>query len=137
MVASASGSPPLLKIENLQTYLFLRRGVVRAVDGVNLEMHAGETLGLVGESGSGKTMTSLSILRMLPKPGGRIVIEELDVRSFGIKLVALAEKLALMRSHFLSPTQISAMFCSDHVHVHVVADGSTAWIVVDKENIRI
>jgi ubiquinone/menaquinone biosynthesis C-methylase UbiE len=77
--------------------------------------------------------TARELLRIL-KPGGRLVIEELDVHSFGIKLVALAEKLALMRSHFLSPMQITRMFRSDHVHVHVAGDGATAWIVVDKEN---
>ena len=42
-------------------------------------------------------------------PGGRIVIEEPDIRAFGVKLLALAEKLALMRSHFLSPHQIASL----------------------------
>ena len=61
---------PLLKVENLQTHLHLRRGVVKAVDGISFEVHEGETLGIVGESGSGKTMTCLSILQLLPKFGG-------------------------------------------------------------------
>jgi len=65
--------PKLLRVENLQTHIFLRRGVVRAVDGIDLELAAGETLGIIGESGSGKTMTCLSLLRLLPKAGGRIV----------------------------------------------------------------
>jgi len=63
----------LLKVENLQTHLHLKRGVLRAVDGISLEVGEGETLGLVGESGSGKTLTGLSLLRLLPKGSGRIV----------------------------------------------------------------
>jgi oligopeptide/dipeptide ABC transporter ATP-binding protein len=69
---SPARAAPLLKVENLKTHLTLARGVVRAVDGVDLEVAERETLGVVGESGSGKTMTSLSILRLLPKPMGRI-----------------------------------------------------------------
>jgi peptide/nickel transport system ATP-binding protein len=61
---------PLLKVENLQAHLHLRRGVVKAVDGISFEVQEGETLGLVGESGSGKTMTCLSILQLLPAHGG-------------------------------------------------------------------
>jgi len=62
----------LLTIQNLKTYFFTRRGVVRAVDGIDLSVDKGETLGLVGESGCGKTVTGLSILRLIPVPG-RIV----------------------------------------------------------------
>jgi oligopeptide/dipeptide ABC transporter ATP-binding protein len=63
---------PLLQVEDLRTYVFTRRGVVKAVDGVSFSLAPGETLGIVGESGSGKTMTSLSLLRLVP-PGGKIV----------------------------------------------------------------
>jgi peptide/nickel transport system ATP-binding protein len=63
----------VLKVENLQAHLSLKRGVLKAVDGVSFTLHERETLGVVGESGSGKSMTSLAILRLLPKPAGRIV----------------------------------------------------------------
>jgi oligopeptide/dipeptide ABC transporter ATP-binding protein len=89
MITSARAKPPLLKVENLKTYLYLKRGVVRAVDGVDLEVAEGETLGIVGESGSGKTMTSLSMLRLLPKPSGRIV--EGSITLDGTDLVKLSE----------------------------------------------
>jgi peptide/nickel transport system ATP-binding protein len=81
--------PPLLRVENLKTHLILKRGVVRAVDGVNLTVDEGETLGIVGESGSGKTMTCLSILRLLPNSGEQSItgLIELD----GTDLLALSE----------------------------------------------
>jgi oligopeptide/dipeptide ABC transporter ATP-binding protein len=65
---------PLLDIKQLRTYFVSAKGtrVVKAVDGVSFSLNEGETLGVVGESGSGKTVTSLSILRLLP-PAARIV----------------------------------------------------------------
>jgi oligopeptide/dipeptide ABC transporter ATP-binding protein len=63
---------PLLDVRDLRTYFHMRRGVVKAVNGVSFQVMRGETLGLVGESGSGKTVTCLSILRLLPQ-GARIV----------------------------------------------------------------
>ena len=63
----------VLEVEDLHTYFFTRLGVVKAVDGVSFSLRQGETLGIVGESGCGKTMTALSLLRLVPKPGARIV----------------------------------------------------------------
>ena len=62
-----------LEVINLKTQFFTRRGVVKAVDGVSFNVERGETFGLVGESGCGKSMTCLSIMRLVPEPGGRIV----------------------------------------------------------------
>jgi oligopeptide/dipeptide ABC transporter ATP-binding protein len=63
----------LLKVEDLRTHFFTSRGVVKAVDGVSFSLDEQQTLGLVGESGCGKTVTGLSILRLEPKPAGKIV----------------------------------------------------------------
>jgi peptide/nickel transport system ATP-binding protein len=68
---------PLLEIRGLRTYFFSDAGVVKAVDGVDLDIMSGEVLGLVGESGSGKSVTALSILRLVPDPPGRIVDGEI------------------------------------------------------------
>ena len=62
-------SKKILQIENLKTYFDTFAGLVKAVDGVSIEVNEGETLGLVGESGSGKSVTALSILQIVPRPG--------------------------------------------------------------------
>jgi peptide/nickel transport system ATP-binding protein len=64
---------PLLDIRGLKTYFDTDEGKVRAVDGVDLSIHRGETLCVVGESGSGKTVTALSVLKLIAMPPGRIV----------------------------------------------------------------
>jgi ABC-type dipeptide/oligopeptide/nickel transport system ATPase component len=63
----------LLEVKGLKTHFFTDEGVVRAVDGIDLYINKGETLGIVGESGSGKSVTALSIMRLIPTPPGRIV----------------------------------------------------------------
>ncbi len=63
----------VLQVRDLATYFELRRGVVKAVDGVSFDLRRGEVLGLVGESGCGKSLTALSIMRLLPKGGARTV----------------------------------------------------------------
>jgi peptide/nickel transport system ATP-binding protein len=62
----------LLEIENLSVHFHIPEGVARAVDGISFHLAAGETIGLVGESGCGKSVTSLSILGLIPSPPGRI-----------------------------------------------------------------
>ena len=80
----------LLRVENLRTYFRAGNGVIRAVDGVDLSLEEGQTLGVVGESGSGKSMTALSIMRLIDppgrlEPGSRVLFSGRD-------LVTLSEK---------------------------------------------
>ena len=79
----------ILRVEDLRTYFFTEAGVVKAVDGINFQLNEGESLGFVGESGSGKSMTALSILGVIPRPG-RIVSGGIFFR--GENLVGKPEK---------------------------------------------
>jgi demethylmenaquinone methyltransferase/2-methoxy-6-polyprenyl-1,4-benzoquinol methylase len=86
------------------------------VDALHHVVHQGETV--------------RELFRVI-KPGGRLVIEEPDLRTFAVKLIAVAEKLALMRSHFLSPPQIAALLPSD-AKVKVESEKNTAWVIAEK-----
>jgi peptide/nickel transport system ATP-binding protein len=88
-IAPRGNAELVLDVVGLQTYLFTRLGIVKAVDDVSFSVHAGETLAIVGESGCGKTMTSLSLMRLVPSPPGRIVGGA--IRLGGRDLVALDE----------------------------------------------
>lgn len=66
------------------------------------------------------------------KKGGRIIIVEPDVRLFSVKLVALAEKIALMRSHFISPEKISDLFDYQDAVRRIDKDGFNSWITIEK-----
>lgn len=84
------GSQSLLVLDRLQTSFYRKGREVRAVDGVSLEVHAGEVVGLVGESGCGKSATALSILRLIPSPPGKIVGGKILLN--GNDLLALNDK---------------------------------------------
>ena len=86
---SKKNESKILEIKNLHTYFYTEDGVVKAVDGVDLEVYEGEVLGLVGESGSGKTVTAMSILKLIPQPPGKIV--EGDIIFKGQSLIDMSE----------------------------------------------
>ncbi len=79
---------PLLEVADLRTHFGTQDGVVRAVDGVSFSIDPGETVGIVGESGCGKSVTSMSILRLIQEPPGRIAG---SVRFNGRDLLTLSE----------------------------------------------
>ena len=79
----------LLQVKDLRTWFYTLEGIVKAVDGVSFDLKQGESLGLVGESGCGKTMTTLSILRLIASPPGKIVQGEIKFE--GCDLLRLSE----------------------------------------------
>lgn len=84
----ADQSPALLSVRDLKTYFMMDEGVVKAVDGVSFDVHAGKVFGIVGESGCGKTVTMKAVLRVV-EPPGRIVGGSILLRR-GDELIDLA-----------------------------------------------
>lgn len=78
----------LLDIRDLKTYFFIPEGVVRAVDGVSLQIPRGKTLGVLGESGSGKSVTALSVMRLIPNPPGKILAGSISLH--GMDMLTLS-----------------------------------------------
>ncbi len=134
--APRSSDDILLEVENLKTYFFTHEGVVKAVDGVDFYVKVGEIFGLVGESGCGKSVTSLSIMRLVNRPGrvveGRIKFQRRN-------LLELSEKeMKQMRGNRISMIFQQPLPSLDPVYkvgdqlveamqVHSKIDKKTAW----------
>lgn len=127
---------PLLDIRELKTYFYTYEGIVKAVDGVDLQIRKGETLGLVGETGCGKSVTSLSILRLVPPPGrivsGEIIFEGKDIlklKETEMRMVR-GKEIAMI---FQDPTaSLNPVFrvgeqIADVIMLHQGVDKETAW----------
>src|SRR5258708_30897879 len=126
---------PLLEVRDLKTQFFTPEGVVKAVDGVSFELHAGETLGIVGESGCGKSVTALSIMRLIPRPGrivgGSVLFEGRDL--VGLSAAEMqevrGESIAMI---FQDPmTSLNPVFrvgwqVAEPLVIHQAKDGATA-----------
>ncbi len=91
----------ILEVKDLQTSFFTERGEVKAVDHVNFDLYRGKTVGIVGESGCGKSVTSLSIMRLIPNPPGKIVGGEIVYKGKNLLLHSM-EQMRKIRGNEIS-----------------------------------
>lgn len=92
---------PILEVKNLRAHFYTKRGIVKAVDGLDVALNQGETLGIVGESGCGKTVLALSVMRLVATPPGRIVSGEVFFN--GVDLLRLSgEEMRSLRGSDIS-----------------------------------
>lgn len=111
-------SQPILQIQDLRTHFFTDRGEIPAVDGVSLHVKPGEVLGVVGESGCGKSVTSLSILKLIPQPPGKITGGSIVFK--GQDIVPLKERemrLAIAIVAILGPSLQNALYAIAIVNI--------------------
>lgn len=80
---------PVVSVRDLRTYFVHKEEEVRAVDGIDLDVYRGQIVCIVGESGSGKSMTALSLMRLVPKPRGKIVSGK--IMFHGVDILQLSE----------------------------------------------
>ncbi|MCI4438347.1 ABC transporter ATP-binding protein [archaeon] len=106
-------SEKVLEVKNLKVEFYTYRGIVKALNGVNLDLNKGEILGLAGETGSGKSVTGLSILRLLPQ-NARIVEGEIIFK--GRDLLKIPEK----EYNLLRGKEINAIFQDPHTYLNPV-----------------
>ncbi|MEM0002952.1 MAG: ABC transporter ATP-binding protein [Thermoproteota archaeon] len=103
----------ILEVKNLRVNFYTYRGVVKALNGVNLDLNKGEILGLAGETGSGKSVTGLSILRLLPQ-NARVVEGEIFFK--GRDLLKISEK----EYNLIRGKEINAIFQDPHTYLNPV-----------------
>ncbi|MFN4088658.1 MAG: ABC transporter ATP-binding protein [Alphaproteobacteria bacterium] len=114
-MSQEGGKPPVLEVRGLRTVFNTDRGRVAAVDGVSFSVGRGETLGLVGESGCGKSVTSLSIMGLIPNPPGQIAAGQILFE--GQDLVPLPEeRRRRFRGHRMSMIFQEPMTSLNPVH---------------------
>ena len=128
---------PLLSVEGLETQFATSQGVLRAVDGISFTIERGEVLGLVGESGCGKSVTSLSIMRLVPPPGriaaGRVLLEGEDLLAKDVEAMRQVRGARIAMVFQEPMTSLNPVFSiGDQISAAVLAHGGPsrreAWI---------
>jgi peptide/nickel transport system ATP-binding protein len=137
----SESSSPLLTVTNLQQHYSLesnlldqlfsrKRQVIKAVDGVSLELERGETLGLVGESGCGKSTLSRTILRLIPPTGGKVEFQGIDITALSHDAVRKHRRqmqMIFQDPHAcLNPMMTVGQSIADPLLIHKLANGDEA-----------
>lgn len=126
----------LLTINNLQTHFHINKRIVKAVDGISLEVNAGETLALVGESGCGKSVTAMSIMRLVPEPPakmqGEILFKGQDILQMPMQQIRAirGKEISMIFQEpmtSLNPAYTIGEQISESVLVHGKVDKKAAW----------
>jgi len=136
--ASAEKDGPLLSVQNLRKYFPIRRGLfsrtadfVRAVDGINITVARGETLGLVGESGCGKTTTGRVVLNLLPKTSGKVIFNGIDLDALSPEEIRIfrREMQLIFQDPYgsLNPRMRIGNIIGEALSVHGIAEGKNYW----------
>ncbi|MEZ6186484.1 MAG: ABC transporter ATP-binding protein [Planctomycetota bacterium] len=134
---ASTATETLLELRDLRTYFDTDRGTVKAVDGVNLSIGKGKTLGIVGESGCGKSVTAYSIMRLIPDPPGRIAggqivfdgkdlasLDEADMRKIRGNRISMIFQEPMTS---LNPVYTVGDQISEAIQLHQHKDSDEAW----------
>ena len=128
----------ILEVKNLQTSFFTDEGEVKAVNGVDFSIEKGKTIGIVGESGSGKSITSLSILRLLQEPAGKVVGGEIIFKGENLLTKSKKEMMSIRGNNIsmifqepmtsLNPTLTCGEQIAESIRIHQKLKRKEAWI---------
>lgn len=128
----------ILEVKELRTSFFTDDGEVKAVDGVDFSIERGKTLGIVGESGSGKSITSLSILRLLQEPAGRVVGGEINFKGENLLNKTKKEMMQIRGNNVsmifqepmtsLNPTLTCGEQIAESIRIHQKLGRKEAWM---------
>jgi len=135
---SLTKNEKILEVKNLQTSFFTDEGEVKAVNGVDFSIEKGKTLGIVGESGSGKSITSLSILRLLQEPAGKVVGGEIIFKGENLLNMSKKEMMSIRGNNIsmifqepmtsLNPTLTCGEQIAESIRIHQKLNRKKAWV---------